>query len=76
MLIFDFFVEKKNDQKSRNLDMFSQTDYKIDSRSFWIVDRNDSQIRVEFFDKRGFRKLEKVLKKFICIRINGQINIG
>ena len=29
-----------------------------------------------FFDKRGFQKLEKNLKKFICIQINWQINFG
>ena len=30
----------------------------------------------KFFDKRGFQKLEKNLKKFTCIRTDQQINFG
>ena len=29
-----------------------------------------------FFDKRGFQKLERNLKKFICMRTNRQINFA
>ena len=49
-LILDFFLlVEKNDHKSRNFDMFSQKDYALQSSSFWIIDRNDSQLQLKDF---------------------------
>ena len=54
---------------------FSQKDYALHSKSFWLIDRNDSQIRLSqtFFDKRCFRKLEKNLKKFYLKKVTSPV---
>ena len=57
-LIFKFFFWQ-NDQNSRYLDIFSQKDYALQSRSFWVIDQTirkyDSKI---FLAKRDFRRIE------------------
>ena len=62
---FFFFKFCKSYKKSRNLDMFSQKDYALHSRSFRITDRNDLQIRLKHFSINGyfknyFKKSEKI----------------
>ena len=53
--------------------MFSQNDYALYSKSLWIIDRNDSQIRLNHF---SINRVFKNLKKFICIQTNRQINFS
>ena len=73
----DFLFSFEKTIKSGNLDMFSQKNYALHSRSFWIIDRRFANTMQIFFDKRGSQKLEKNLKKlFICNRKNLQINFS
>ena len=58
-----FFLVLKNDRKSHNLDMYLQKDYALRSKSFWIIDRNDSQVRLENCLINGiFKNWKKNLK--------------
>ena len=48
-LIFDIFFGFEKTIKSRNLNIISQKDYALHPGSFWVIDRNDSQIRLKDF---------------------------
>ena len=45
----NFFFLFEETMESRNFDMFSQKDYALYSRIFWITDRNHLQIRLKYF---------------------------
>ena len=64
-LIFEiFFFSFEKTIKSHEIWMFPQKDKSLHSRSFWIIDRNVSQIRLKHFSINGvFKNWIKIRKK-------------
>ena len=51
--------------------MFSQKDYALHSKSFWIIDQNDSQIQLKHFSING---VSKIRKKYVPEVLNVDTN--
>ena len=55
------YIHILNDRTSENLDMFPQKDYALHSKSFWVINQNDSQIRLkDFLITRIFENYKKI----------------
>ena len=66
-----YFCSFKKTIESGNLDEFSKKRLRTTVKKF--PDNRSKQFAITtqtFFNKRDFQKLEKNLKKFICIRTN------
>ena len=76
-LILDFFLVLKKRSKVQKFGYVFAKRLHSTLKKFLVTRlKRFTNTTQTFFDKRGFQKLEKNLKKFICIRTNGQINFG